>query len=145
VALVAVAVAVVCLLPFAIAAGGDMADQTIGFIGIAGQQRLPFPLDPTGIGLDPNKLLELWFPLILVAGSVLWLGWALLRRPAAQGWAMAPLIAAGVAYLLARTDEFHLVRCRPRWPSGSRSPPATSAIAGAARPGCEQRCSSRWR
>ena len=109
VALVAVAVAVVCLLPFAIAAGGDMADQTIGFIGIAGQQRLPFPLDPTGIGLDPNKLLELWFPLILVVGSVLWLGWALLRRPAAPGWAMAPLIAAGVAYLLARTDEFHLV------------------------------------
>ncbi len=109
VALAAGAVAVACLLPFVIVAGDDMADQTIGFIGVAGQQRLPFPLDPSGLGADPNKLLELWFPLILVAGSALWLGWGLLRRPGPPGWAMAPLIAVGVAYLLSRTDEFHLV------------------------------------
>ncbi len=85
-------------------------DQTIGFIGIAGQQRLPFPLDPAGIGLDPNKLLELWFPADprRRLGAAGWPGRSL--RPAgAADWALAPLIATGVAYLLSRTDEFHLV------------------------------------
>jgi hypothetical protein len=105
VAIAATAVAVLALAPFAIVAGGAMADQVVGFASLQDLQRLPFPLDYDG-GLDPNKLLELYLPAILVAGSALWAGWALVRR---DGFALAPLIAVGVAYLLARTDEFHLV------------------------------------
>ena len=105
VALAATAVAAVALAPFAIVAGGEMADQVLGFASVQDLQRLPFPLDYDG-GLDPNKLLEFYLPAILVAGSALWAGWALVRR---DGFALAPLIAVGVAYLLARTDEFHLV------------------------------------
>jgi hypothetical protein len=96
-------------LPFAIAAPGKLLDQTAGFLGIQGQQRLPFPLDPSGVGLDPNKLLELWLPAILVAGTVLWVTAMALRRPPARAYALAPLLAVGLAYLLGRTDEFHLV------------------------------------
>ena len=105
VALAAAAVAALALAPFAIVAGGDMADQVLGFASLQDLQRLPFPLDYDG-GFDPNKLLEFYLPAILVAGSALWAGWALVRR---DGFALAPLIAVGVAYLLARTDEFHLV------------------------------------
>jgi hypothetical protein len=105
VAIAATAVAVLALAPFAIVAGGAMADQVVGFASVQDLQRLPFPLDYDG-GFDPNKLLELYLPAILVAGSALWAGWALVRR---DGFALAPLIAVGVAYLLARTDEFHLV------------------------------------
>jgi hypothetical protein len=105
VAVAATAVAVLALAPFAVVAGGAMADQVIGFASIQDLQRLPFPLDYDG-GLDPNKLLEFYLPAILVAGSALWAGWALVRR---DGYALAPLIAVGVAYLLARTDELHLV------------------------------------
>lgn len=105
VAIGAIAVAALALAPFAIAAGGAMADQVLGFASVQDLQRLPFPLDYDG-GLDPNKLLEYYLPAILVAASALWAGWALVRR---DGFALAPLIAVGVAYLLARTDEFHLV------------------------------------
>jgi hypothetical protein len=90
------------LAPFLLVGGGDFADQTIGFLGIAGEQRLPLPLHPH-VGLDPNKLLEFWMPLILVLGCVAWL--ALGRRR----WALAPLAFVGLGYLLARADEFHLV------------------------------------
>ena len=105
VAMAATAVAVLALAPFALVAGGAMADQVVGFASVQDLQRLPFPLDYDG-GFDPNKLLEFYLPAILVAGSALWAGWALVRR---DGFALAPLIAVGVAYLLARTDEFHLV------------------------------------
>ena len=105
VALAAAAVAALALAPFAIVAGGDMADQVLGFASLQDLQRLPFPLDYDG-GFDLNKLLEFYLPAILVAGSALWAGWALVRR---DGFALAPLIAVGLAYLLARTDEFHLV------------------------------------
>jgi hypothetical protein len=105
VGLAAVAVTVVALAPFAIVAGGDMADQVLGFASVQDLQRLPFPLDYDG-GVDPNKLLEFYLPAILVAGSALWAAWALARR---DGFALAALIAVGLAYLLARTDEFHLV------------------------------------
>ena len=102
-ALAAAAVTTLALwLPFFLVAPGDLLDQTVGFLGIQDLQRLPFPLDPEGIGLDPNKLLELYAPLILVAGTVLL---AFTRPPLA----LLPLIVAGVAYLLGRTDEFHLV------------------------------------
>jgi hypothetical protein len=105
VGLAAVAVTVVALAPFAIVAGGDMADHVLGFASVQDLQRLPFPLDYDG-GVDPNKLLEFYLPAILVAGSALWAAWALARR---DGFALAALIAVGLAYLLARTDEFHLV------------------------------------
>jgi hypothetical protein len=105
VAIAATAVAALALAPFAIAAGGAMADQVLGFASVQDVQRLPFPLNYDG-GFDPNKLLEYYLPAILLAGSALWAAWALVRR---DGFALAPLIAAGVAYLLARTDEFHLV------------------------------------
>ena len=105
VALAATGVAALALAPFAIVAGGDMADQVLGFASLQDLQRLPFPLDYDG-GFDLNKLLEYYLPAILVAGSALWAGWALVRR---DGFALAPLIAVGVAYLLSRTDEFHLV------------------------------------
>jgi hypothetical protein len=105
VAVAAAVVAVLALAPFAIVAGGDMADQVVGFASVQDLQRLPFPLDYDG-GLDLNKLLEFYLPAILVAGSALWAVWALVRR---DGAPLAPLVAVGLAYLLARTDEFHLV------------------------------------
>jgi hypothetical protein len=105
VAIAAAAVAALALAPFAIAAGGAMADQVLGFTSLQDLQRLPFPLDYDG-GFDPNKLLEYYLPAILVAGSAVWAGWALVRR---DGFALAPLIVVGVLYLLARADEFHLV------------------------------------
>ncbi len=102
----AVVAAAVGLAPFAFVAGSDMLDQTVGFaLHDQGLQRLPFPWRFDG-GVDPNKLLEFYLPVILVAGAVAWAVWALWRRRDA---AWVPLIASGVAYLLARTDEFHLV------------------------------------
>ena len=61
------------------------------------------------VGADPNKLLELLFPLLLVIGAAVYAAWLLWRRPPGRGWALAPLVAVGVAYLLARADEFHLL------------------------------------
>jgi hypothetical protein len=97
---VAAAVAVLGWLPFLLVAPGDLVDQTVGFLGIQGLQRVPFPLDADT--LDPNKLLEFYAPLILVAGA----GLAAFVRPPL---ALVPLVLAGLLYLLGRTDEFHLV------------------------------------
>ena len=96
-------------LPFLAAAPGETLDQTLGFLAVQGLQRRPLPLDPGAVGLDPNKLLELWLPLILLAGAGAWLVHALARRPPPAALALVPLAVAGVAYLLGRTDEFHLV------------------------------------
>ncbi|HEY8582894.1 MAG TPA: glycosyltransferase 87 family protein [Capillimicrobium sp.] len=103
----AVGTAVVALLPFFVVAPGDMLDDTVGFLGIQRLQRLPFPLSYDG-GLDPNKLLEFYLPLLLVLGTAAWAVWAALRRPR---WALAaaPLLLVGLLYLLGRPDEFHLV------------------------------------
>jgi hypothetical protein len=103
----AAAVAVAGLAPFALVAGGDMADQTVGFLGSQDLQRLPFPLHAHG--LDPNKLLELYLPLILLVAAALWALALALRRPGRRDLALVPLVIVGVAYLLARTDEFHLI------------------------------------
>jgi hypothetical protein len=100
----AAVVALAGLLPFLIVAPGDLLSQTFGFAGKQGLQRLPFPLAPHTT--DPNKLLERLFPAILVAGTLLWAVAALPRR---RGGALLALVVAGLAYLLARTDEFHLV------------------------------------
>ena len=71
-----------------------------------GLQRLPFPWRFHG-GLDPNKLLEFYLPAILVAGAAAWGGVGAGAAAGARRW--VPLIVVGLAYLLARTDEFHLV------------------------------------
>jgi hypothetical protein len=98
----ALAVAVATLGPFVALLGGDMLPQTVGFVDEQRLQRLPFPLRPH-LGFDPNKLLEFWMPLILVAGCAAWL---LLSR---RRWTLVPLALVGLAYLLARTDVYHLV------------------------------------
>jgi hypothetical protein len=105
----ALAVALAGWLPFVLAAPERFVDETVGFLGIQNLQRVPFPLDPAGIGLDPNKLLELWLPAILVLGTALWLVAAAVRGPARRALALAPLALVGLAYLHGRTDEFHLV------------------------------------
>ncbi|HET6506167.1 MAG TPA: hypothetical protein VFG42_05220 [Baekduia sp.] len=98
------AVALIGMLPFLIVAPGDFLSQTFGFAGLQHLQRLPFPLAPHT--LDPNKVLEHDFPAVLVLFSALWAIATLSRRTA---WALVPLLVVGLAYLLARTDEFHLV------------------------------------
>jgi len=87
-------------IPFAVAPG-DLLRDTVGFLGVQDLQRLPLPLHYRG-ALDLNKLLEFYFPVILLAGSALWL---VARR---RLW-LAPLVAVGVLYLLGRPDEFHYV------------------------------------
>jgi hypothetical protein len=86
--------------PFALAPG-DFLRDTVGFLGVQDLQRLPLPLHYRG-GVDPNKVLEFYFPLILLVGSALWLA-------ARRGLWLAPLVLAGVLYLVGRPDEFHLV------------------------------------
>lgn len=107
---VAAAFALVPLAPFFIAAPGAMLHDTIGFYGIQGLQRLPFPLAFHG-PVRPSKLIEFYIPLILVAGLAVWGVAAALRwrslRPADVS--LAPLAVVGLGYLLGRTDEFHLV------------------------------------
>ncbi|MGI8633621.1 MAG: hypothetical protein ACR2NA_13910 [Solirubrobacterales bacterium] len=123
----AFAVAVLATLPFVVAAGPSAVwDQTAGFaFHDQGLQRLPFPLSYTG-GLDPNPLLVFYAPLVLVVGFVLcagvvaWTSWVARRGgrgvgdrvalpPTVPLIALGPPVVAGLAYLLARTDEFHLV------------------------------------
>ena len=108
-ALAGAAVALVLLAPVVIAAPGDFWDQTIGFaLDQQGLQRLPLPGAWEG-GFEPNKILEHYFPYVLLAGTALWLAVAVRARLPARLWAAAPLAGAGVVYLLARADVFHLV------------------------------------
>lgn len=105
----AAGVATLGWLPFLVAAPAEVLDQTIGFFAIQDLQRRALPLDPAPAGGDPNKLLELWFPAILVLAALAWAIHALARRPLRTALALAPLTAVALAYLLGRTDEFHLV------------------------------------
>jgi hypothetical protein len=108
-ALTGVAVACVLMAPVVIAAPRDFWDQTIGFaLDEQGLQRLPLP-GAWGGGFEPNKVLQHYFPYVLLGATVLWLAVALVRRLPPRLWAPAPLAAAGVVYLLARADVFHLV------------------------------------
>jgi len=103
------AVACVLMAPVVIAAPGDFWDQTIGFaLDEQGLQRLPLPGAWEG-GFEPNKILQHYFPYVLLGGTALWLAVAIHRRLPARLWAPAPLAAAGVLYLLARADVFHLM------------------------------------
>ena len=97
-------VAFVGLLPFLVVSPGDLLSQTFGFAFEQHLQHLPFPLAPHTT--DPNKVLERTFPALLVAFTVLWAAAVL---PRGRGGALVPLIVVGLVYLLARTDEFHLV------------------------------------
>jgi hypothetical protein len=108
-ALTGVAVALVLMAPVVIAAPGDFWDQTIGFaLDEQGLQRLPLPGTWDG-GFEPNKILEHYYPYVLLAGAALWLAAAVRGRLPVRLWAAAPLAAAGVLYLLARADVYHLV------------------------------------
>ena len=60
------------LAPFFVVAPGAMWHDTVGFLGIQGLQRLPLPVAFDG-PLRPSKLIEFYIPLILLAGSALWL------------------------------------------------------------------------
>jgi hypothetical protein len=101
-------VAGAALLPFAIAAGGAMWHQTLGFLGDQSLQREPLLAHYAG-GPDPNRLLEWAFPALLLVLLGVWAVWWVRRRPPAAAWALFPLALFGLAYLLGRTDEFHLV------------------------------------
>src|SRR5829696_4787365 len=101
------ATTLVLWLPFFVAAPADLLDDVVGFLGIQHLQRLPFPWDYDG-EIDLNKLLEFYAPLFLLAGLALWAADAAWRRAGAAEWALAPLALAGAAYLVGRTDEFHL-------------------------------------
>jgi hypothetical protein len=109
-AISAAAGALLPIAPFFIAEPGQLLHDTFGFYGIQGLQRLPFPISYDG-SLKPNKLLEFYFPLILVAGAAAWaLAIASKRREVdRQDLALLPLAVVSLAYLLGRTDEFHLI------------------------------------
>ena len=102
--------ALLSLGPFVLAGGpARFWDQTLGFaLEDQSLQRLPLRWDYPGALVD-NKLLEFYVPHLLLLGAALWLGVALFARPPLRLWAPAPLAATGVAYLLARVDEFHLI------------------------------------
>jgi Dolichyl-phosphate-mannose-protein mannosyltransferase len=108
-AAVAVAVGALLLAPFVLAAPTDFWHQTLGFaLTQQSLQRLPLPsLDPGS--LKPSNLLHHYYPYVLLAGSLLWLILAIRTRASLLRWAPAPLALAGVLYLLARADDFHLV------------------------------------
>src|SRR3954453_15345171 len=97
----AAGVAAVAYLPFLIVAPGDLLSDTFGFLGVQHLQRLPLPTGYDG-GFDPNKILEFFFPWVLLAGAALYPG-------ARRQLHLLPLVAVGVLYLVGRPDEFHLV------------------------------------
>src|SRR5437016_3498016 len=72
-AIVAAAIAgVVLWAPFLAVAPGDVEHDMVGFLRVQHLQRLLLPLDYDG-PVDPNKVLEFYFPLVLLGGSALWL------------------------------------------------------------------------
>ena len=108
----AIAVAAATLGPFLAAAPDAMVHDTLGFYAIAPDAHLPLPIDYPG-PLKPDKLLEFYDPLVLLAAAAL--GALSLARGALAGRAsrlavaLVPLAIVGVLYLLARTDEFHVL------------------------------------
>jgi hypothetical protein len=105
----ATATAVLLVAPFALAAPGDFWDQTVGFaLDEQSLQRLPLPGAYDG-AFEPNKILSFYLLYVLMGGLALWLGVAAATRTPVRLWAAFPLALAGLGYLLARADEFHLV------------------------------------
>jgi hypothetical protein len=108
-ALAAAATAALLLLPLVVADPGELWRGTIGFaLDEQSLQRLPLPGAYEG-GFEPNKLLAFYMPYVLMGGLALWAAFALARRLPLGAWTVLPLALAGLAYLLARADEFHLV------------------------------------
>ena len=106
---------VVVLAPFFLAGPGAMWHDTLGFYGIQGLQRLPFPLGFHG-PLRPSKLIEFYIPLILVIGLALWaLATALRMGPRPPG-----LRARGVG----RRDHGDDAQARPDRPRVAVARPA---------------------
>ena len=109
VAAAAALVGALLVVPVVAAAPGDFWDQTFGFaLDEQGLQRLPLPGAYEG-GFEPNRLLQHYFPYVLLGTSALWLAAAVRGRFPLRLWAPAPLALAGVLYLLARADVYHLV------------------------------------
>ena len=105
----ATATAAILMAPLAIAAPSELWDQTIGFaLDEQSLQRLPLPGEYDG-GFEPNKILAFYLPYVLMGGLALWLVLAVATRAPTRLWAAFPMALAGLAYLLARADEFHLV------------------------------------
>ena len=88
----------------------EMFEDTLGFFEIQGMQRLPFRFHFRG-RRRPSKLIEFYAPAISMAGLGAWLTAVGTQRRShpRETLAVAPLAAVGAGYLLARTDEFHLV------------------------------------
>jgi hypothetical protein len=107
--LAALVTGAVLVLPFAVAAPGDFWDDTFGFaLHEQSLQRLPLPGGWDG-GFELNKILAFYMPWVLIGGLAVWLAAAAALRPPLRIWAALPVALAGLAYLLARADEFHLV------------------------------------
>jgi hypothetical protein len=124
---VAALIAAVLVLPFVLAAPGEFWDDTFGFVlNEQSLQRLPLPGAYDG-AFEPNKLLAFYMPYVLIGGLALWLVAAVAMRPPLRIWAALPLALAGLGYLLARVDEFHLV------PLAAVLPVLLAAAAGHAR------------
>jgi hypothetical protein len=118
-AVAALATATVTLAPFFITDPGAMVHDTIGFLGIQGLQRLPLPLNYGGPP-RPTKLLEFYFPVILLVVAAVCAGALVVSRRDGKDdprdrivLSLAPLALVGVAYLVGRPDEFHLVPLSP--------------------------------
>ena len=105
----AVVTAALLTLPFVLAAPGDFWDDTFGFaLDEQSLQRLPLPGAWDG-GFELNKMLAFYMPWVLIGGLALWLVAAVALRAPRRVWVALPVALAGLAYLLARADEFHLV------------------------------------
>jgi hypothetical protein len=115
-AIAAVLTAAVTLAPFFVTDPGAMIHDTIGFLRIQGLQRLPLPVDYHG-PLRPTKLLEFYFPLILLAAAAAAVSAEALTVGSREDdgsadrttLSLVPLALVGVAYLIGRPDEFHLL------------------------------------
>jgi hypothetical protein len=102
-------VAAALLAPVVLAAPREFWDQTLGFaLDEQGLQRLPLPGAWDG-GFEPNRILHHYIPYVLLGAAALWAVLAFRSRAPLRLWAPAPLALAGVAYLLARADDFHLI------------------------------------
>jgi hypothetical protein len=83
--------------PVVLADPRDAWDQTLGFApGRAGPAAAAAPgLDPGS--LQPNKVLDHYFPYVLLAGAALWARWPCARAAPLRDLAPGPLLLSGVA------------------------------------------------